>query len=258
MGYLSAVGQIGWGAHHCWPECLVGYSNLTKVQSKPSQVAFKAAMHAIKWMHQTRSRGIQWRSDGNVIPFGCTDSSDVGDKKDGRVQYGGHTTLAGGIVNAWSHKQRDVGGGSATVEYQSFKDAASCLAWMKEMLIDIGLEKWIGEKVMPLYGDNDCANDWAQNGKISKANQHIRRDYHLVMEMVERKVIEVRRTGSPSNTADLFTKAVDAVTAFNLIAALCGFEEWSPFFKGNSNKDKTYKSMAGAQQSSKQNMPAKQ
>ena len=247
MGYLSAVGQIGWGAHHCWPEVLVAYSYLTRVQSKPSKVAFSAAMHVVKWMHQTRTRGISWRSDGNRVMHGTTDSSDVGDKKDGRVQYGGHTTLAGGVVGAWSHKQRDVGGGSATVEYQSFKDAASAMVWAKELLTDMGFEHWFKEP-MALYGDNDCANDWAQTGKITKANQYIRRDYHIVMEMVERNVIKILRTGSPSNTADLFTKAVDAVTLLNLVWALCGYEEWSPFFKGNSNADKTYKSLTEEQE----------
>ena len=68
------------------------------------------------------------------------------------------------------------------------------------------------------------------------------------MEMVERNVIKILRTGSPSNTADLFTKAVDAVTLLNLVWALCGYEEWSPFFKGNSNADKTYKSLLKEQE----------
>ena len=102
------------------------------------------------------------------------------------MQHGWWVGLAGGPICVGSHKQRDVGQGTATVEYQAFKDVCSDVVWVRNMLIDLGFKHWI-EGPTPVFGDNNAANSWCRYGSMSavnQLNQHIKRDYHMVREMV--------------------------------------------------------------------------
>ena len=149
--------------------------------------------------------------------------------------------LAGGMICAGSHKQRDVGVGTATVEYQAFKSVCSDLVWVRNMLIDLGFKHWI-EGPTPVFGDNNAANSWCRYGSMSavnQLNQHIKRDYHMVREMVDDKVVAVYRVGSPSNLGDIPSKAVSKEVIADLGDAFCGYEQWAPNFKGRSNTDRT-------------------
>jgi hypothetical protein len=247
-GYPNALGHVGWAAQRCQPLSLYGYSQCAKVMSRPSEFAWKCLMHMIKWLHQNKHKGLRWSSKGGTEPEGLTsfptgqvDASNSSDPKDGRVHMGWWVGLAGGMICAGSHKQRDVGVGTATVEYQAFKSVCSDLVWVRNMLIDLGFKKLV-EKPTPVFGDNDAANTWAKYGSSSAVNitnQHIKRDYHIVKEMVDDKVVSIHRVGSPSNLADIPSKAVSKEVIAELGDAFCGYEKWAPNFKGKSNKDRT-------------------
>ena len=149
--------------------------------------------------------------------------------------------MAGGPICVGSHKQRDVGMGTATVEYQAFKDVCSDIVWVRNMLEELGFAEWI-EQPTPVFGDNDAANTWAKYGTASVVNiknQYVKRDYHLVREMVDDKVVKMYRVGSPSNLADIPSKGVSKEVIKELGRAFCGYESWAPFFKGRSTTDRT-------------------
>ena len=235
-----------------------GYSQCAKVMSKPLEFAWKCLMHIIKWLYQERFKGIRFSSKGETAVYGCTkfpvatvDASGVGDPKDGRVVQGWRVGLAGGPICVGSHKQRDVGVGTATVEYQAYKDVCSDVVWVRNTLTDLGFGSWVSEP-SPVYGDNNAAITWAKYGSMSTVNinnQHIKKDYHLVREMVDDKVVVCRRTGSPSNLADLPSKATSKEVVRDLGPAFCGYEVWAPNFKGKSASDReadmTWEEVAG-------------
>ena len=61
-GYQRLFGQLLWAARGVYPECLQGTSMLGKVMSRPTEEAWKAAIHMMKYMH-SQKRGLKFRSD---------------------------------------------------------------------------------------------------------------------------------------------------------------------------------------------------
>jgi len=63
-GYMRAVGMILWAARNVYAECTAGVSQLCRVMSCPTEEAWAAAMHMIKWMDSRKTNGIKFTSEG--------------------------------------------------------------------------------------------------------------------------------------------------------------------------------------------------
>ena len=78
------------------------------------------------------------------------------------------------------------------------------------------------------------ANTWTKYGSrsaVNITNQHIKRDYYLVKEMVDDKIVEIWRAGSPSNLADIPSKAVSKEVIQTLGDTFCSYEKWGSKFQ---------------------------
>ena len=56
--YMHIVGTLLWLSRNCYPEISQGLSQLCSVMSQPTQVAFDAALHMIKYVYSQKDRGI--------------------------------------------------------------------------------------------------------------------------------------------------------------------------------------------------------
>ncbi len=88
------VGGIGWAAMNCFPECVFGHGNLTTVMSRPSEKAWKFAMHMLAWLCAEKDRGIVFSSDRDVTLMATVDASLDPDLRDGKVR-------AGHLIMSW-------------------------------------------------------------------------------------------------------------------------------------------------------------
>ena len=124
-GYMSVVGSLLWPAQRYHPEILFATSQLGRVMSKPSELAWTCAMHTLQWMIQHKNRGIRFSNNRSHVPTAHCDASNKKDLQDSLVQGGGVIRWMGGPVIAWScklkHTSKSVRGGCCkycTPKYQ--------------------------------------------------------------------------------------------------------------------------------------------
>lgn len=99
--------------------------------------------------------------------------------------------------------------------------ATKSAIWLRQFLQELGM----GEFVSPptrIYGDNNTANQWVDEEKITQENMGILQGYHYVKEMAAAGQIEVKYVNTKFNLADLFTKAVPKEVMDALEPCLCG------------------------------------
>ena len=127
-GYMRLVGMLLWASRNVFPECAYGTSVMCSVMSCPSEKAWKAGMHMLVWLRQSRLRGIKFTHDvPNDEPFALSDSNFMhgikhrGElkKHDFKDQYGWVIMWQGGPVAWSSRKHNHVGKSTCQVEYMA-------------------------------------------------------------------------------------------------------------------------------------------
>jgi len=225
-GYMRAIGMILWATRGCYPECAQGIGQLASLMAKPSEEAWKAAMHMIKWMYDNRARGIRFSKHSPNIPIVFSDASNKPDPNDGLSRYGYFLQMAGGPVAYGSKKLAHVGLSAFHNEYMALRHAASVTVWAYNILREIGMQHMVAEPIR-VYGDNLAANKLTKDHFIGSGNQYIYLPYFWTQELVKNKIITVPHVSTKHNIADLHTKSVDPVTVRTLVGKACGLEpDW--------------------------------
>ena len=95
--------------------------------------------------------------------------------------------------------------------------------WLRQLFEEIGLGEIVHDPTL-VYGDNNVANRWASDDRITSGNMWILQCYHYVKELCEggENLINVKYVASANNLADLFTKGVSKETFHALQPYLCG------------------------------------
>ena len=77
MGYQNLVGALLWSARTCHPEIMLGVNMMQRVMSRPTNRAWKCALHMLKYLHAHRHRGIQYSSNGIQSGYLAISESDI-------------------------------------------------------------------------------------------------------------------------------------------------------------------------------------
>ena len=223
-GYQSLAGSILWAARNCYPEVSLGANMVCRLMSRPTELAWKCALHTLKYLYSQMHRGIQFRSDGNQQPICYYDASNKADPCDGKSQYGYVIYLYNGPIVWSSKKHNHVGLSSTHNEYMSLSQASKDVEWIRQILIEIGypLKK---QSATPMLGDNDNATLYAREDLITPGNKFIIQDYHYAKECVERGITCPRRVDTKANISDILTKSVARPIHDKLSPLLCGLGE---------------------------------
>jgi hypothetical protein len=119
----------------------------------------------------------------------------------------GFCIFVGGNLTTWkSKKQNVVARSSAEAEYRAMASTASELIWVKQLLMDIGIET---RDPMKIFCDNQAARHIALNPVFHERTKHIEVDCHIIREKVQSKEIETMYVKSGDQLADMFTKGLD-------------------------------------------------
>jgi hypothetical protein len=115
--------------------------------------------------------------------------------------------LAGGIFVWNSCAQKTVALSSTEAEYMSLSDTSRQLVWVKNLLIELGIQL----SPIPLYGDNQGSIFLASNPVQEKRIKHIDLRYHFIRDVVRLKQVELFFIEGAENPADMFTKNLGRV-----------------------------------------------
>ena len=196
--------------------------------SKPSQEAYDAALHMIKYVFEQKDRGIRFNSKGNWDLLVLYDASNKMDHFDCKA-FAGHVVMfAGGPISWQSKKAQHIGTSSSHNEYMAAFHAAKEAKWIRDLLIELDLPMYDWNKPVVMLGDNDQATRWATHGMVTTANKSVRMNYHWVQECIRDGIVDMRRVPTELNTSDVFTKTLGEDSIYNLRPGLTGYGDLPP------------------------------
>jgi hypothetical protein len=95
---------------------------------------------------------------------------------------------------------------SAEAEYRAIASTASKLIWIKQLLVDFGINT---QDPMKMYCDNQSARHIASNSVFHERTKHIEVDCHFVREKLQAKEIETSFIRSNNQLADILIKGLE-------------------------------------------------
>ena len=220
-GYQRVMGCLLWIARNVYCMCLTGVSMLCRVMSRPSELAWTAAMHMVAWLRDHRELGIRFSHKGNYSPINFVDASNKPDPADGKAQYGYCTMMHGGPVVFVSKKLNHVGLNAFHNEYMAMCEAAKSIVWLRQLLAELGEHDSITHPTLS-YGDNNAALSLTVEDFVSTGNQYVYLPYHFNKEVSRMGYVTFKPKKSEFNIADIFTKAVTRTVLNTLLPYLCG------------------------------------
>ena len=235
-GFNTVKGLTMWAARCAFPECKFGNSQLSKVASRPSELAWDHMMHMVAWMIEHKHRGVRFNGDGNKIPVAYVDASNKQDPKSGKCQYGFDIRMAGGPFITHSSLLTNVGYGAPSQEHMALSECVGHMSirwtcatvlWMRRLFSEIGLSAWV-EDPTTILSDSVTAIDWAKFGKITPGNNYLALAYHQVREWVENNTVAPVHIRGWDNISDLGTKPVEKQVIDRLLRFYVGLEDTLP------------------------------
>lgn len=124
--------------------------------------------------------------------------------------------FAGGIVSWLSQRQASVAISTTEAEIVAASEGAREAVWLQRIFSQLTSL----EGVPTLRVDNEAAIRLAYNPEFHKRTKHIRVRHFFVRELVQEGLIDVLKTSSAEQLADIMTKPVPRPRLTNLVAAL--------------------------------------
>ena len=227
QGWQRLVGCLLWCARNVFVECDLGVSFMCRLMSRPSEQAWDAAIHMVKYLRDNKDKGLMFRSDQNDVPIAFSDASNVDDPIDGLVQAGHCVMLAGGPVIYSSQKLKHVAptGATSHVEYMAINACNRDVIWIRQLLFELRLYEMVDDPTI-LYGDNECANKLCKEDIITPGNKYIYLSYHFNKEVQENGNVDVRSKRTQFQLADAFTKPINVAVTKSIVGKVKGYVNW--------------------------------
>jgi hypothetical protein len=207
--YRSGTGKLLYLLKHSRPEISNSVRELSKNMSIANKDHLKAMYRVIKYVMDTSKIGLKLFPNmrGNNIITAMSDSS-YADDKNTRFSTTGFVIFLRGAPVSWRRKsQRTVAQSSTEAEYLPMSETVQEMIYIKQLLESIGQTV---ELPMKLYVDNAGALFLVNNKSTTGRTKHIDVRHHYMRDLVEQKIIEVEYIPTEENTADIFTKNLQA------------------------------------------------
>jgi hypothetical protein len=220
-GYQRLVGSLLWCVRHVCPVASYGMSQLCKLMSCPTDEAWDAAIHLLKYVLQEKNRGIRF-TETNEEPLAFVDASNKDDPFDGKTQYG-YAIFWGGPLIVKSSKLSHVGINSTYNEYMGLHHCNKQVVWLRQLMAEIGLSDWIREPTR-VFADNTQANKLCNEDLVTAGNMYFRTGYHYNKEAVRDGYTSIHYCSTELNVADVTTKGLGNIKLETFEAQLHGFK----------------------------------
>jgi hypothetical protein len=226
-GLYSVIGSLLWTMRNCHPETAIGVNYLCSVMSEPTEAAWAAAMHMIKWLRDNKDMGLKFTRQKQDPTLECYyDASANPDMIDHRMRGGFVLMMNGAAVDWGACKLPHVGISTLHVEYQALFLATKATIYHRHILEDMGFGHWIQAPTL-MYGDNDACTSLGRENMVSPGNRWFSRDLFFYREQFKTGTIDPRRVDTDENLADIMTKPLAYATIMTFILVIKGYQEAS-------------------------------
>jgi len=246
--YQSLVGSLNWIAHTTRPDLSTVVSLLAQHQSHPSLGHYDSALHAAKYLANTKDLGIRFTSshrstlesflhfplpntvvsmaDANWGPQDAsTRQPSTSSQSTSELPLFVSRSVSGFYIDLfgplhWMSKRQTVTAtSSAESEVYATNECVKFLLELTQLLDFLQIRDIFMPTSTILYNDNRACVDWSKN-TTTKGLRHIQMRENQVRENVENGFIRVEHIDGKLNLADLFTKEHKDVSHFCLLRDL--------------------------------------
>ncbi|CAA0832630.1 cysteine-rich RLK (RECEPTOR-like protein kinase) 8 [Striga hermonthica] len=147
--------------------------------------------------------GSQFR--GTITLSGFVDADFAGSDLDKRRSTTGYVFTYGETAVSWISKlQKIVILSTTEAEYVAVTEAAKELVWLQNFLNELGRP----QKDVALYSDSQSAIHLAKNPAFHSRTKHIEVKYHFIRQLLEKKMLQLKKVRGDRNPADMLTMAI--------------------------------------------------
>ena len=183
---------------------------------RPSPAHFVVTKRILRYLKGTLDKGILFQS-GPITLTDFIDADWAGDPCDRRLTSGIIVFLGNNPITWLAKKQHTVSHSSTEAEYRSLASGAAELAWIRQVLCDLGL---FLPSAPLIWCDNTSALALASNPIFHGRTKHIEVDYHFIREKVVRGDLALQFISTDDQLADVFTKALPSPRFHRLCSKL--------------------------------------
>ncbi|CAA0826363.1 cysteine-rich RLK (RECEPTOR-like protein kinase) 8, partial [Striga hermonthica] len=141
---------------------------------------------------------------GTLTLSGFVDADFAGSDHDKRRSTTGYVFTYGGTAVSWISKlQKIVTLSTTEAEYVAVTEAAKELVWLQNFLNELGRP----QEDVALYSDSQSAIHLAKNLAFHSRTKHIEVKYHFIRQLLEKKMLQLKKIRGDRNPADMLTKA---------------------------------------------------
>lgn len=209
--YREIVGALLYCATTVRPDLAFAASALAQLLQAPTDSAFTAAKHTLRYLNGTRKLGLTFiKTTGQSLDVTAYSDATFASEKDAK-SISGFVILYNGTATSWMcRKQSTVSTSTQESEYVAMCEAAREIAFQRRLLAALHVDP-IGP--ITLYCDNQPALHLAENHEVTARSKHIKVAYHFVRQCIDENLIHVEYIPTTDQLADGMTKAID-VTRF--------------------------------------------
>ena len=210
--YQRGTGSLNWLATKTRPDLSRTVGVLAPFNTKPTQKAWRALIHALRYLKGSINRPIPYTKPKepiqptDLVPRCYTDSDWGGPLTGNRRSVSGYVFLLAGAPIAWrSRKQSSVALSSNEAEYMALSEASRDALWLRNLLNELKVLS-IDCPPITIHIDNQGAHAMAEAELTTKRSKHIDIRYHYIREKVQDGIIKLQTCPSQDQAADGLTK----------------------------------------------------
>ncbi|GJW07942.1 retrovirus-related pol polyprotein from transposon TNT 1-94 [Tanacetum coccineum] len=194
-----------------------------RFQEAPKTSHLEAVKRIFRYIKGTTHLGLWYPKGTGIETVVYADSDHAGDYVD-RKSTSGICTFVGCCLTSWfSKKQTALALSTTEAEYVSARKACQQALWMKQALIDYGVQL----DDVPIMCDNKGAIDLSKNPVQHSRTKHIEIHHHFLRDNVQKGHISIEKVPSVDNIADILTKPLKR-ESFNYLHLGLGMMEHIP------------------------------
>jgi transposase InsO family protein len=221
--YREAVGALTYLMTGTRPDIAYAVGVVSRKLENPTEDDWLRVKRVFRYLKGTISYGIRYNANcTRAIIEGYSDADHAGDDLTGRSTTGVTCLFAEGVVSWLSQRQPSVAISTTEAEIVAASEGARELVWLQRIFCQLTSL----EGIPTLKVDNEAAIRLANNPEFHKRTKHIRVRHFFVRETVQEGLVDIQKTSSAEQLADLLTKAVPKPRLVKLTADL-GLQNFS-------------------------------
>lgn len=203
--YSSAVGSLMYAMVCTRPDIAQAVGLVSRYLSNPGKAHWNAVKWIFRYLRGTSKLSLCYGGE-KLILEGYTDADMAGDLDNRKSTSGYLFIFSGGVISWQSKLQKSVALSTTEAEYIAAVEASKEMLWLKRFLHELGLK----QTEYVVLCDSQSAIDLSKNSMYHARTKHIDVRYHWLRNVIEEKMLKLKKVHTNKNGADMLTKTVPA------------------------------------------------